>query len=53
MHFLQADVDDKPAAEAILRGLKKRKETTGKVPFLIHTVRPYMRLLSGSADNIM
>lgn len=35
----QADVDDLPAAKAILRGMKKYKERTGKVPILIHTVR--------------
>ncbi|KAJ8585975.1 NAD(P)-binding protein [Rhizopogon salebrosus TDB-379] len=32
-----ADVDDVNAAKAILRGLKKQHEKTGKVPILIHT----------------
>ncbi|TFK72947.1 NAD-binding protein [Pluteus cervinus] len=32
-----ADVDDLPAAEATLKGLKKRYEATGKVPYYIHT----------------
>ncbi|KAH7884924.1 hypothetical protein F5I97DRAFT_1937284 [Phlebopus sp. FC_14] len=36
--FSCADSDDLPACEAILRGLKKRHETTGTVPVLIHTV---------------
>ncbi|KII85280.1 hypothetical protein PLICRDRAFT_179013 [Plicaturopsis crispa FD-325 SS-3] len=35
--FAVADCDDLPAAEAILRGLKKRHESTGKTPVLIHT----------------
>ncbi|KAF7980436.1 hypothetical protein HWV62_38278 [Athelia sp. TMB] len=33
----QADADDLPATEAILRGLKRRFEDTGKAPILIHT----------------
>jgi uncharacterized protein YbjT (DUF2867 family) len=34
-----ADVDHLPAAQAILRGLKRRYEATSKVSALIHTVR--------------
>jgi uncharacterized protein YbjT (DUF2867 family) len=34
-----ADVDHLPAAQAILRGLKRRYEATGKASALIHTVR--------------
>ena len=36
--LIQADSDDLPACEAILRGLKLYNERTGKVPTLIHTV---------------
>ncbi len=32
-----ADCDDLPLAEAVLKGLKKHKEETGKVATLIHT----------------
>ncbi|KII89888.1 hypothetical protein PLICRDRAFT_40070 [Plicaturopsis crispa FD-325 SS-3] len=32
-----ADSDDLPAAEAIVRGLKRRHQETGKVPVIIHT----------------
>ncbi|THH08886.1 hypothetical protein EW145_g2403 [Phellinidium pouzarii] len=35
--FATADCDDIGAAEAILRGMKKYKERTGKAAFLIHT----------------
>ncbi|KII92145.1 hypothetical protein PLICRDRAFT_154459 [Plicaturopsis crispa FD-325 SS-3] len=35
--FNIADADNLPAAEAILRGLKKHRESTGKAPVLIHT----------------
>ncbi|KDQ57352.1 hypothetical protein JAAARDRAFT_35980 [Jaapia argillacea MUCL 33604] len=35
--FATADCDDLEAAKAILKGLKKRNETTGHVPILIHT----------------
>ncbi|KAH7886781.1 hypothetical protein F5I97DRAFT_1049861 [Phlebopus sp. FC_14] len=35
--FTCSDADDVPACEAILRGLKKRHEKSGKVPILIHT----------------
>ncbi|KAJ7737432.1 NAD(P)-binding protein [Mycena maculata] len=34
--FSLADCDDLPAAEAVLRGLKKRFEATGRKPVLIH-----------------
>lgn len=36
--MVQADSDDIPSAEATLRGLKKRFETTGKKPIFINTV---------------
>ncbi|KAG6379927.1 hypothetical protein JVT61DRAFT_10494 [Boletus reticuloceps] len=35
--FACADADHVRACEAILRGLKKRHETTGTVPILVHT----------------
>ncbi|KAH8100946.1 NAD(P)-binding protein [Cristinia sonorae] len=35
--FSTADADNFPAIQTILRGLKKRHETTGDVPILIHT----------------
>ncbi|KAF8837821.1 NAD(P)-binding protein [Paxillus ammoniavirescens] len=35
--FTCADADNVPACEAILKGLKKRHQTTGTVPVLIHT----------------
>ncbi|KAI5122914.1 hypothetical protein M0805_007592 [Coniferiporia weirii] len=35
--FTTADVDDLVAAHAISRGMKKHKERTGKVSYLIHT----------------
>ncbi|KAF8137162.1 hypothetical protein EV363DRAFT_652065 [Boletus edulis] len=35
--FACADADHVGACEAILRGLKKRHETTGTVPILVHT----------------
>jgi len=35
---MQADADNIDAASAILSGLKLRHETTGQVPYLIHTV---------------
>ncbi|KAF8438924.1 hypothetical protein L210DRAFT_3646462 [Boletus edulis BED1] len=35
--FTCADADHVRACEAILRGLKKRHETTGTVPILVHT----------------
>ncbi|KAJ7593880.1 NAD-binding protein [Mycena floridula] len=35
--FAMADCDDVPGAEATLRGLKKRFETTGKKSIFIHT----------------
>ncbi|KIJ63842.1 hypothetical protein HYDPIDRAFT_29192 [Hydnomerulius pinastri MD-312] len=35
--FACANADDVPACEAILRGLKKRHQTTSTVPILIHT----------------
>ncbi|KAI5122913.1 hypothetical protein M0805_007591 [Coniferiporia weirii] len=35
--FAIADVDDLGAAQAILRGMKKHKERTGRPTFLIHT----------------
>ena len=39
----QADADDEPAALAILNGLKRRHESTGSVPSLIHTVSPMLK----------
>ncbi|KAF8841111.1 NAD(P)-binding protein [Paxillus ammoniavirescens] len=36
--FACADADNVSACEAILKGLKKRHQTTGTVPILIHTV---------------
>ncbi|KAI5122915.1 hypothetical protein M0805_007593 [Coniferiporia weirii] len=35
--FAIADIDDPVAAHVILRGMKKHKERTGKVSYLIHT----------------
>lgn len=37
--FFQANADDVPSVEAILRGLKKRYDATGKQPIFINTVR--------------
>lgn len=45
---VQADADHVPGNEAILRGLKKRFEATGKKAILVHTVRPGF-LISASA----
>lgn len=36
--MIQANCDDEPAMKAILAGLKKRHDTTGDTPILIHTV---------------
>ncbi|KAF8896241.1 hypothetical protein BD779DRAFT_1608539 [Infundibulicybe gibba] len=37
--FAMADADNMPAAQAILKGMKKRFDATGITPKLIHTVR--------------
>ena len=42
---LKADADALPAAKAILEGLKKRYERTGRVSTLIHTVSRFLFIL--------
>jgi hypothetical protein len=40
MFLIQADSDDLNATKAMLKGLKKHFEVTGKLAILIHTVEP-------------
>ena len=42
---LKADADALPGAKAILQGLKKRYERTGRVSTLIHTVSRFPFIL--------
>jgi len=36
---IQADSDNLESAQAILRGLRRRHQATGRKPIFIHTVR--------------
>jgi uncharacterized protein YbjT (DUF2867 family) len=47
-----ADVDDMEAAQAILDGMKRRKEETGVAPLLIHTVPARCKVMLALADHV-
>jgi pyrroline-5-carboxylate reductase len=47
-----ADVDDMEAAQAILDGMKRRKDETGVASLLIHTVPARRKLMFVSADHV-